>query len=536
MHPALRPWELPGYAVDVEIDFCNPSAMDALAATVAVDIGTSSSKGVLVDFSGNVLRTATREHSPSRPRPGWVEMDARTWWDEFVSICRELLDGDPARVVAVGVSGMGPCVLLADAEDEPVRAAILYGVDTRSAAQIEELDAALGADEVLQRCGSGLSSQAAGAKVLWVAEEEPELFARAARLYMPSSWLVRHLTGMYILDHHSASQCTPLYDVHAQGWYEPWVNRICPSLALPPLAWADDVAGTVTSLASEVTGLPAGIPVVTGTIDAWSEAISAGAHGVGDLMLMYGTTMFLVNTVAEPVAERSLWGPVGALRGTRSLAGGMATTGAVTGWLRDLFASPTYATLLEEAAASPPGANGLLMLPYFAGERTPVMDPDARGVVAGLTLSHTRGDLYRAALEATGLGVRHNLETMMRAGARIDRVVAVGGGAQGSLWPQIVSDITGREQVVPSQTIGASLGAAFLAATAVADVAIDEWNPPSHICRPDSRLVSLYDELYQLYLDLYTRTAPVVHALAQHQHRTTGIAETPPLVNQGANG
>jgi xylulokinase len=502
-------------------------------ATVGVDIGTSSSKGVLVDESGEVLRTASREHQPSRPRPGWVEMDAHLWWHEFVDICRELLDGDPADVRAVGVSGMGPCVLLTDASDRPVRPAILYGVDTRATAQIEELTERLGAEEILALGGSALTSQAAGAKVAWVAQNEPEVFARAVRLYMPSSWLVRQLTGAYVLDHHSASQCTPLYDVNAHDWFAPWVRLICPDLQLPPLAWADDVAGVVTPYASELTGLPAGVPVVAGTIDAWSEAISAGAHGVGDLMLMYGTTMFLVNTVSEPVVEPSLWGPVGALRGTRSLAGGMATTGAVTAWLRELFGSPSYAALLAAAGASPAGADGLLMLPYFAGERTPIMDPDARGVVAGLTLSHTRGDLYRAALEATGLGVRHNIETMTSAGARIDRVVAVGGGAQSGLWPQIVSDITGREQVIPSKTIGASFGAAFLAAAAVSDVSIEEWNPPKGVCRPNAQHTELYDGLYELYQQLYTGTAPVVHALAGHQHRRVDGAESAALRQPG---
>lgn len=492
----------------------------ASTAVVGVDIGTSSSKGVLVSATGEVLRTALREHAVDRPHPGWVEMDGDIWWDEFVSICQELLDGDAPEIVAVGVSGMGPCVLLADEADRPVRPAILYGVDTRAGAQIERLDRELGAEEILRRCGSALSSQAAGAKIVWVAETELEAFARARRLFMPSSWLVRHLTGAYVLDHHSASQCTPMYDVAATTWLEPWASDIAAQVELPPLVWADDVAGTVTGEAAAKTGLPQGIPVIAGTVDAWSEAISVGAHNVGDLMLMYGTTMFLVNTVADQVSEPSLWGPVGATEGTHSLAGGMATTGAVTSWLRELFGSPEYAALVQEAASSNPGADGLLMLPYFAGERTPIMDPDARGLVAGLTLSHTRGDLYRAALEATGLGIRHNIETMTAAGAQIDRVVAVGGGTQGDLWPQIVSDITGREQVIPSQTIGASYGAAFLAAQAVADVSIEDWNPPAGVARPDPAKRATYDRLYGLYRDLYVGSKDVMHSLAQLQRDT----------------
>lgn len=259
--------------------------------------------------------------------------------------------------------------------------------------------------------------------------------------------------------------------------------------------------------------------MTTGTIDAWAEALSVGAQGTGDLMLMYGTTMFLVHTVPEPLTSESLWGTVGALPGTRNLAGGMATSGAVTNWLRDLFADEDHAGLTRRAAESGPGANGLLMLPYFSGERTPVMDPDARGVVAGLTLSHTRGDLYRAALEATGFGVRHNIEVIEAAGGDICRVVAVGGGTRGDLWTQIVSDITGRAQELRATTIGASYGGALLAAGLVQDVSVDAWNPVRETVTPRPEHTERYDDLYALYRRLYPATAEVVHTLATYQER-----------------
>ncbi len=495
----------------------------AASTVLGVDIGTSSSKGVLVDLTGRVLRSTVREHTVSRPHPGWVEMDGRTWWDEFVSIARELVGdgggGGDEQVVAVGVSGMGPCVLLVDEQDQPVRPAILYGVDTRASEQIARLEGELGADEVLRRCGSALTSQAAGAKIAWVADEEPEAFARARRFYMPASWLAHQLTGSYVLDHHSASQCTPIYDVDALDWYEPWATPITRHLELPELRWTGEPAGQVTTEASRETGLPPGIPVISGTVDAWSEAVSVGAHGVGDLMLMYGTTMFLINTVQGKPRHPSLWGTVGALPGTRNLAGGMATSGAVTGWLRDLSGSTDFAALTTLADAAGPGANGLLMLPYFAGERTPILDPDARGTLIGLTLSHGPGDLYRAALEATAFGVRHNIEVLDEVGGDVRRIVAVGGGTQGTLWTQIVSDVIQRPQVIPSQTIGASYGAAFLAAQTCGEHDITDWNPPSEVREPQPELAGLYDERYALYRDLYERTKDIAHALAASQVR-----------------
>lgn len=496
-----------------------------MSAFLGVDIGTSSSKGVLLSESGELLAQAQLAHRVDRPAVGQVEMDAESWWREFTRITGELLATADVPIRAVGVSGMGPCVVVADADDVPLRPAILYGVDTRAQRQIERLTAELGADQIMQRGGSALSTQAVGPKLAWLAENEPQVMAAARRLYMPSSLLVRRLTGRYVLDHHSASQCTPLYDSAALSWYPPWWERICPRLEPPELLWSGEIAGVVTAEAARLTGLAAGTPVIAGTIDAWAEAASVDAVHPGDLMLMYGTTMFLVNTVAAQLSSPTLWATVGVLPGSRSLAGGMATSGAITGWLSDLFGDADYAELTAAAGAVPPGANGLLMLPYFAGERTPIADPDARGVIAGLTLSHGRGELYRAALEATAFGIRHNLETFDEAGGRIERITAVGGGTQGSLWTQIVSDVTGREQQLRKHSIGASFGIGYLAAAAVdPEVDITEWNPPAGSVQPDPATTEIYDRLYRHYRELYRNTRDVVHELAALQRKSRSVA------------
>ncbi|MBX3091293.1 MAG: FGGY-family carbohydrate kinase [Cryobacterium sp.] len=484
---------------------------------LGVDIGTSSSKGVVVDDSGAIIADAVREHEVSRPFTGHVEMDARIWWDEFVSIASELSAAAESPISAVGVSGMGPCVLLTDAHGTPLRPAILYGVDTRATVQIERLTAQFGAEDVLARCGSALSTQAVGPKLAWIEEHEPDIFAKARRLFMPSSWLAWNLTDNYILDHHSASQSTPLYDTNALDWYEPWSALLAPSIELPALVWPRDIAGTITGKAAKLTGLPEGIPVIAGTIDAWSEAISIGAQQPGDLMLMYGTTMFLINTLDHRVTVPELWGTVGAFEGTRNLAGGMATSGAITSWLKTLIGTMDFEALTASAAESPPGARGLVMLPYFAGERTPIADPNARGVIAGLTLQHNAGDLYRAALEATAMGVRHNIEAIESAGGDIRRIVAVGGGTQGGLWAQIVSDVTGRAQEVPRVTVGASYGAAFLAARTLVDADIELWNPRATTVVPDASRAGGYDRQYELYRELYSATSEIVHELARRQ-------------------
>ena len=488
-----------------------------IRVTLGVDIGTGSSKGVLVTAAGIVVATATREHTVSMPQLGHAEMDPELWWTEFVQIARECTDsaGDGYTIVAIGVSGMGPCLAIADEDGAALRPAILYGIDTRATSEIAALTAKLGGVEIQSRTGSALSTQAVGPKLCWLRAHEPEAFERARRFYMPSSWLVAQLTGEYVLDHHSASQCNPLYDRHAQLWIREWANLIAPEIVLPRLLWPGDLAGTVNASASASTGIAVGTPVIAGTIDAWAEAVSVNAQNNGDLMLMYGTTMFLIATVDRPLVGANVWGTNGAYAGTHSLAGGMATSGAITSWLRDLFGDPAYEVLLQEANAAGPGANGLLMLPYFAGERTPIADPGARGVIVGLSTSHTRGHLYRSALEATAFGVRHNVEALRTAGASIERIVAVGGGTQGTLWPQIVSDITGLSQQVPTIAIGASYGVAYLAARLESDIQIEQWNPVKESLHPRSSLSSGYDQIYTEYLDLYSATRPIVARVAQ---------------------
>ncbi|MEV6278774.1 FGGY-family carbohydrate kinase [Nocardia sp. NPDC051832] len=489
------------------------------ALFLGIDIGTSSAKGVLVRPDGSIVARAERAHSVSTPHPGWVEHDAeKIWWTEFVEITRELVAAaGGVRLGGLGVSGIGPCLLPADATGSPLRPAILYGVDTRATTEIAELKAEFGAEAVLQRAGSPLTTQAVGPKLRWLARHEPEVAARTELLLMASSFLVHRLTGRYVLDHQSASQCVPMYDLRERAWSADWCAAIAPALRLPDLVWPTELVGEVTETAAAATGLPAGLPVTAGTVDAWAEAASVGVRAPGDAMVMYGTTMFLVQVLTDPQPHPGLWTTCGAWPGTYTVAAGMATSGAVTDWLRKLVGGD-FAELVEEAARVPPGSRGLLMLPYFAGERTPLFDPDARGLIAGLTLGHGRAELYRAALESIAYGVRHNLAAMSEEGGRAHRLVAVGGGTRGGLWTQIVSDVTGLPQQLTAETIGACLGDALFAAAA-AGIDTSNWNPMAHTVEPDQRRYDQYEPFYRHYRELYTATAEIAHFLAREQHR-----------------
>lgn len=492
------------------------------ALLLGLDVGTSSSKAVLARPDGAVVATAQREHATSFPHPGWVEHDAETvWWTDVLALLAELGPERLRQVAGVCVSGIGPCVLPLDGRGEPLRPAILYGIDTRAGAEIEELTERYGADEILELGGSPLTSQAIGPKLLWLRRHEPEVWERTRRFAMASSFAVLRLTGEYVLDHHSASQCNPLYDLAGGRWHEGWAEEIAPGLELPRLLWPGEAAGAVGAEAAAATGIPAGTPVAAGTIDAWAEALGAGVVAPGDTMLAYGTTMFVVHVAPAAVPDPALWLTAGVAPASRTVAAGMATSGALTSWLRELAGEPPYEQLLGEAEAAPPGADGLVVLPYFAGERTPLFDVDARGAVLGLTLRHGRGHLYRALLEATAFGVRHNLETIEQAGGEPRRLVAVGGGTRGGLWTQIVSDVTGRDQDVPESTIGASYGDAQLAGAAAGLSSLDAgWSRVGATVRPRPELRPLYDQLYGVYRRLYPATRELAHELAALQLAT----------------
>lgn len=494
--------------------------MDPLV--LGIDMGTGSTKGVLTTLDGTVVMTAVRRHGMSLPRPDWAEVDAETvWWGDLTDVSRELMSQvDPERLVGMCVSGVGPCLLVTDAQLTPVRPAILYGIDGRAGREIEELTARLGAAAILERCGKTLSTQAVGPKMLWFQRHEPQAWSRGRRWFNSNSYVVAKLTGEYVLDHHTASQSDPLYDVRAHAWIPEWAPDIAGHLEMPRLVWPQDVVGTVTADAADATGIPAGTPVSAGTVDAWAEAFSAGVRQPGDLMLMYGSTLFFVQILNTFRTHPKLWTTVGAEPGTHTIAAGMSTSGSLTSWVQDLCGGVRFEDLVAEAAAIPAGSDGLLVLPYFAGERTPIFDPRARGVIAGLTLRHGRGHLFRAAYEGIAFGVRQIVEFLEHDDDPIRRLIAVGGGTQGGLWTQIVSDVTGREQQVPAQTIGASYGDALFAAIGGGHVPAEtNWAVAGQVVRPREGTREVYDSLYAAYGELYPLTRDLVHGLARLQER-----------------
>lgn len=492
---------------------------------LGIDIGTYSSKAALTDLAGRLLHTAVVEHGISMPRPGHVEQDADlVWWADVCRLSHEILARsgvEPASIAGLAMSAIGPCLVPLDRSMRPLRPGILYGVDTRATAEIAELEAEIGAANIEAFSLMALSSQAVGPKIRWLRQHEPEVWRATARLSSATSYLVFRATGRLCMDRHSASHFMPLYNPATAEWDDRYAPAVAPLDLLPELGWADELAGTLHATAASETGLAEGTPVAFGTIDALSEAISVGATEPGDLMLMHGSTTFFLLTQAAPTPDSRVWTVAGASAGRCTLAAGMSTTGSLTRWFRDELArdlDPAFAydALFEAAAQTSPGSGGLLVLPYFSGERTPINDPNASGLIAGLNLTHTREQIFRAVLEGVGFGIRHNLLTFAEMGATVNRVVAVGGGAKSDTWLQIISDICGVPQRLNKVTVGASYGDAFLAGRAIGMLHADDihrWAKPERLIEPNPDRAAQYERMFEQYLKLYTSVREVMHSL-----------------------
>ncbi|MEO0991020.1 MAG: FGGY-family carbohydrate kinase [Pseudomonadota bacterium] len=494
-----------------------------MSYTLGVDIGTFESKGVLVDGAGRIVAQAAAPHEMLVPQPGWAEhRPEEDWWGDFVRVTRELLATSgiaPGDIDCIATSAIGPCMLPVDTDGMPLMNGVLYGVDTRASDEIEELNERIGEAVILDRCGNALTSQSVGPKILWLKRKRPEVFEKTAKILTSTSFLVNRLTGEYVIDHYTAANFSPLYDVGQLDWTTGLADDIVDPGALPRLMWSTEIAGHVTAEAAAETGLAEGTPVTCGTIDAAAEAVSVGVRDPGDMMMMYGSTIFIIQVTQDPVRDPRLWYAPWLYPGVHASMAGLATSGTLTHWFRDQFAKEltredAFPVLAAEAETSPPGAKGLLMLPYFSGERTPIHDPNAKGTFFGLNLTHTRADMYRALIEGIAMGSAHVIETCRDVGAEPARILAVGGGTKNELWLQATSDFGGVPQVVSETTVGASYGNAFLAACAIGQAKpadISAWNPAKRTVTPEAHEV--HARQFQLFRRLYEQTKDIARDL-----------------------
>jgi xylulokinase len=495
----------------------NPPPRDIV---IGLDIGTTSTIAVAVRWPGEILAVASRPVTLSSPQPGWAEEDPQQWWANSVEVLADVTAGlDPARLAGLCATGMLPAVVLLDAAGEVLRPSIQQS-DGRCGVQVAELEAELDVAAFLKRTGNGVNQQLVAAKLRWIERHEPQLFARIATVFGSYDYINWRLTGVRAVEQNWALEAgfTDLAS-HALAPDLIGLAHIDPS-AVPPRSVSHRQMGAVSAEAAGVTGLPAGLPVFGGAADHIVSALGAGISQAGDVLLKFGGAGDIVVATDAPLPDSRLYLDYHLVPGLYAPNGCMASSGSALNWLAGLIAPGAgeprpHAELDAQAATLAPGCEGLVCLPYFLGEKTPIHDPLARGCFVGLSLSHSRGHLWRALLEAVAFGFRHHIDVLRDIGHVPTRYVASDGGSRSTVWMQITADIIGAPLSVLDNAHGSSVGAAFVAAIGTglardwSEVAV--LSRPGRVFTPDPATQAAYADAYARYRDLYGVLTPYFH-------------------------
>lgn len=493
-----------------------------MSFTIGLDVSTTATKANLVDDTGAVLGVAVSSYDYETPKPLWTEQDPHLWWEATVDAVRQVLADsgvDGSAVAAVGLTGQMHGSVLLDEHGEVVRPAILWN-DQRTAAECDEIRRRVGRERLIEITGNDALTGFTAPKLLWVARNEPDNWARTRHVLLPKDYVRYRLTGAYALDVAGGSG-TILFDLAKRTWSEEVVDAldIDPDL-LPPTFEGTDVTGTVSRTAAEGTGLQAGTPVVGGGGDQSANAVGVGAVTSGVVALSLGTSGVVFATTDGPAIESKgrVHSFCHAVPGRWHMMGVMLSAAGSLRWLRDAIAPGTpYEDLIAGADEVEVGAEGLLFLPYLTGERTPHPDPQARGAFVGLTVRHDLRHLTRAVLEGVVFGLRDGLDLMIGAGLETPtQIRASGGGIKSALWRQILADVLEAEIVTVATEEGAAYGAALLAGVGAGWFSdVDEACETVVSVEPSatpSAQVPVYSESHARYRQLYPALRPTFHA------------------------
>lgn len=506
---------------------------------IGVDIGTQSTKVLLTDEAGRVVAAASQAYQPDTPRPLWAEQWPGVWLDAVTSCLARCM----AQAVAAGpVDVRGVCIsslyggsgIPVDEALEPLHPCLIW-LDRRAEAQVAAVRAGVDLERLRAVTLNGVDSYYGFTKMLWLRDERPQVWARTRWLLPPNAWIIARLTGVVAVDHSSAGNIGGVYDMAARAWSVPMLDALGIPAAMMPerLVESTAVVGHLLPEWAEATGLAAGTPVIAGGVDAAVATFAAGATQAGQHVAMIGTSMCWGTITRQADAAHGLVSMPHVFRGEEDTYtfGGAITAGAAEAWFREQFcgqelarerAGEGRAAALLDAGADrvPAGADGLVFLPYLAGERSPIWDGRASGSFVGLSLFHTRAHLYRAVLEGVAFALRHNMEAGRMSVPALDAaLIVVGGAARSDLWMQIVADVTGAEVLTIAQDVEAALGAALLAALGVglATPAQAEvgWVELSLRARPRPEAVGVYDRAFAVFKDLYPVLKPSMHRLRE---------------------
>ncbi|MEQ1642322.1 MAG: xylulokinase [Pyrinomonadaceae bacterium] len=493
---------------------------------LGIDIGTGGSRAVLIDDTGRVKASATAEHSPfASPQIGWAEQDPSDWWRAAVEAIRGVLAADGVRadeIGCIGLSGQMHGSVLLDDADRVLRPALLW-CDQRTDKQCREITEKIGAERLIELVCNPAVTGFTLPKLLWVRENEPEIWAQVRSVLLPKDYIRLCLSGDKASDVADSSG-TLLFDVKNRRWSAEMLDEMEIDLSLLPTVFESiEGTGTVSPSAAELTGLAVGTKIVAGAGDNAAGATGMGIVRSGSVSSTIGTSgvVFVVTDGPMLDVKGRVHTLCHAIPGRWHMTGVTLSAGMSLKWFREnLGGGKSFAALDSDATGIPPGSDGAIWLPYLMGERTPHLDPHARAAFVGLTVSHTNGHLARAVMEGVAFSLRDSFEIFRELGAQIDSIRLGGGGATSGLWRQIQADVFGRTVETITADEGAAFGAAILAgvgygAWASVDEACDAAIKVADWTKPDPDAVAALDRNYEAYKLLYGALRPALNILNQ---------------------
>ena len=502
---------------------------------LGVDLGTSGTKTVLFDRNGSAIASSTVEYPMYQPHNGWAEQEPDDWWNAAVTTIRDVLAESrvsPADIAGLSLSGQMHGLVLTDDQQKALGRAIIW-CDNRTIEDCEEFTRLVGGREHLISIAANpaLTGFTAG-KILWERRNNPDLFARARYIQLPKDYVRLRLTGEYYMEMSDASG-TNLLDVPKRCWS----TEICEKIGLdmrmlPPLLESCQIAGAITAEASALTGLCQGMPVIAGAGDNMAAAIGTGVVKQGKACTTIGTSgvVFAHSDSVQIDPQGRVHTFCAAVPGAYTVMSASLAAGFSLKWLRDQFfhaeieaadimGTDPYVLMNQEAALSPIGANRLIYLPYLMGERSPLLDPEARGAFIGLSGMHTKRDICRAVMEGVMYSQWQNLDVLRNMHVAPGAMLACGGGAKSPFWRQMMADMYGMPVSILQNTEGPALGAAILAGVGAglySDIpsACAALLREAEPLQPDQARHAEYEKFYQVYKALYPALRDQFHVLA----------------------
>lgn len=482
-----------------------------MAQLLGIDIGTSACKVAVFDESGKVLAQSNQPYLVYYPNSGWAEQDPDEWWNAIVEGIKDVLSAegvDAKEIKGIGVDGQSWSCIPVD-KNGKVLAKTPIWMDTRARDICDRVKAEIGEDEIFNVAGNDFLPSYTTPKMLWFKEEMPEVFAKTDKFLQSNSYIVYKLTGVMSQDM-SQGYGVHFFDMKKLEYNEDLAKKFGLSTDLVPRLYnCDEVVGEVTKEIAELTGLIEGTKVVAGGLDAACGTLGAGVYEVGQTQEQGGQAGGMSICTDKAIAHKKLILSAHVVPDKWLLQGGTVGGGGALKWFKQEFGKDmSFDDLTKEAEKVPAGSDGVVFLPYMAGERSPIWNPDAKGVFYGLSFDKTRGHMIRALLEGVALSLQHNLITADETGCEVGVLNAMGGASNSILWTQIKADVTGKTIQVPTSDTATTLGAAILAGVGCGvykdyKEAVEKTIVITRVQEPNMENHEIYKKSMKKYLSIY---------------------------------